>query len=242
MRTPVLVHPADGARFLHDEMLRFEWEAEPALLAPIKFDLYIGRHRDKPFEDPGAISRRWLFTPGNAWTSFNESADVLGLQPGETYYWQVVREQPGAGMTLFSDVRRFEIKPIQSVVPAGFGVRVYHPQRIRLGSSFAIDFVVTNGATETVRLHFGTRSRFAVEIYATRGILADKYLWPSPVASTQAAHHVDLHPGAALSERIEWDQTDIHGRPVTTGDYRLVARCLAHEYKTQTSRRFEIFV
>ena len=148
MANPTLLSPADGAAFLHNEIIAFQWNAEPALLAPLKFDLYVGRDKDQPHEDPYAVMKRWLFTPGNAWTTYNEAADSLGLHPGETYYWQVVREDPGHGMSLISEVRSVRIKPLLAATPPGFRIGLHHPTHISLGSPFAISsFSTTSRAS-----------------------------------------------------------------------------------------------
>lgn len=242
MENPVLVYPGDKATFLPDDIIRFEWDTESAGAAPVKLDLYIGRDSAKPYEDPGVVVRRWLLRPGNVWTSYNESADVLGLHPGETYYWQVAREKPGSGMCLFSDVRSLQIKPLHSAVPPGFVIRLNHRDRILLGSPFAIELHLDNKSSEVVRLNYSTKEHFAVEIYQTRGILSDKYVWPRRTPLTKNPHHVDIRPGTTLAEKIVWDQKDAGDRPLATGAYRLVLWSLAIEYRSSISRDFRIFV
>jgi hypothetical protein len=240
MTRPVLVSPTDNISFFYDEIIRFEWDTDAALAAPIKFDLYIGQDPHKPYEDPGAIRKRWFFTPGNAWTSFNESAEVLGLQPGETYYWQVVREEPGHGMAHFSDVRSFHIKPIHSRPPLGFHIRVFHGKRIRSGLPFKVTFQLANDSTETVRLNYTTEKHFVVEIYATRGILPDKYVWPRRGPLTKQPHYIEIAAGQTQVEEVIWDQRDINGRRVINGRYRAVIYSLAVEYKSKTAREIVI--
>lgn len=241
MDNPVLVRPTNKSTFLPDEIIRFEWQTESAGPVPVKLDLYIGRDSAKPYEDPGVVVRRWLLRPGNVWTGYNESADVLGLHPGETYYWQVVRGKPDGG-NLFSDVRSFRIKPLYSAVPYGFRIRINHPDRILLGSRFTIELLLENGSTELVRLNYPTKEHFAIEVYQQRGILSEKYVWPKRTPLTKNAHHLDIRAGTTLAERIFWDQKDTSEWRVVTGSYRLVVWSLAIEYRSSLSRDFRIFV
>jgi hypothetical protein len=239
MANPILIQPADQAMFLADEFIPFQWETELCGPAPEKLDLYIGRDSAKPYEDPGVIVRRWLLRPATVLTSYNETAYNLGLHPGETYYWQVARDKLGYGM-LLSEVRSFKIKPLAAAVPAGFAMRLYHPARILLGAPVRIELILDNKSREPVRLTYSTRAKFAVEIYHTRGILSDKYVWPPPSAQAQVISQADLKPGTALTETIVWDQRDLRGSPVFSGTYRLAAFSLAAEYRTRADGRFVI--
>lgn len=240
MTNPVLESPADNASFFHDEIICFAWDVDPAFAAPVKFDLYVGPNPEKLYEDPTAIRKRWLFTPGSAWSSFNETPEILGLQPGGTYYWQVVREQPGHGMTLFSDVRSFHVRKVHTKPPPGFQIRFFHNKRVRAGIPFKIRMEMVNGSSERVRLHYATEEHVAVEIYATRGILSDKYVWPIRKPLKKKPHYIEIEPGRTEVEEIIWDQHDIKGKSVMSGSYRAVVHSLAVEDKGKIDIEFVI--
>ena len=91
-----------------------------------------------------------------------------------------------------------------------------------------------------MRLSYATEEKFAVEIYATRGVLSDKYVWPPRRSLTAKLHHVDLAAGTAITDKVTWDQTDLRGQRVFSGSYRLLVYSLAAEYRSKAARDFTI--
>lgn len=233
MNGPILISPADHAHFGSNDLIQFEWQLAPMSgVQAVKIALYIGRDNARPYLDPNNIIKRGLFMPRDAWTRYNETADKLGLRVGETYYWQVGQELPGAGLIL-SNVRSISIDEQMQFYTD-------YPVEVRNGMPFKFSAFLRNISNTPFRLTFPTSRHFEVAIYQM-AYGRSTYVWPPVMAATQAITSFEILPNQVYQENFIWDQIDVYGRAVNPGPYELKIRCNAQEFHREDTRTFVIF-
>ncbi|MBI2953115.1 MAG: hypothetical protein HYY30_02285 [Chloroflexi bacterium] len=243
MHHPELVLPLDQARFQREDAIRFEWRLAATDGIPVgRLQLYIGRNRARPSDDPGAFVKRWLLDPRQPETWWIATADLIGLASGAAYYCQIAQD-PGL---LLSNVRTIHIEGEPGAVHPSpqtalrFSIDI--PFWILQGKPVRITVSLHNAANSPIRLTFPRNRHFDVSIYRLRLIGQDEYLWPLPVIDGPGGEvdPVEIAAGETRREIVTWPGTDLHGRAVGPGEYIARVRCNARELHKEDREGFVI--
>jgi hypothetical protein len=237
--SPILIRPADHARFRPEDMIRFQWQLAPFGYAQmVRVAIYFGRDSTAPYRDPGHVTRTLLFPPDDPWTGFNETAHNLGLNPGETWYWQISQWNAGAEAVL-SDVRAIHIEGQPGTGPyIRFGFN--HPVWVKQGDQFKITIHLHNISTRPVQLTFPSPRHFEVAIFRLRLLGADEYVWPPTGATVPRIDILKISAQETHQEIVTWPQVDTQGRAVGPGEYFVRVRCTAQEFHPEDKQAFII--
>ncbi len=236
MERPELIAPPDGALFALREMARFRWSlvAPEAGAAATKIALYIGSDQTRPYASSHVV-KTWISLPGDPWERFNETIEALGLQAGETYYWQVAQQLPGQGMVP-SSVRRFHVVSREAL--RKLRVSVYFPRRLRPGRPFRVRLHIDNRSDEAVRLTFPGGRVVDLTVFQTRGILKDVRVWTNS-ETPEELQPMEIPPGSGRDHVEIWEPRR-SGKTLSPGRYRLHVRFLAEQYATEADYGFTI--
>lgn len=241
MSRPVLIQPADHSRFHLDQMIQFEWRLAPMReSAAIKLTLCIGRNSAAPCHDRDALKRRWLFTPNDPWTRYNETARHLGLELGKIFYWQVV-QLPGDD--LISDVRALHIEAQARPRYGLLRLDVSVPYIARPGSLISITASLHNTSSDPIRVSFKRGLLFTVRIYRKRRVGGEQITWmsqPPPPWIELPTDSIEIPAHQTYRKLIIWPQLDLHGHPAPPGDYCVEVQFNANGFNAKRHKKFQI--